>query len=246
MASDDGGVEWTCAIQGHVHEVEAECQTKLFAHEMRLCPNPSGSVVVFSGVGFDEGDEVLDARCRHRRVDYESGGCHHCKRYWREVLLRVVRYFSVGVRVHDKGAKRKEYGITVGCGPRRLAHANIAAGPSDVLDIELLPERFAEFLSGNPREDIGASAGREWHNHAHRPRRIALRPSKVRHSRQRGSARGQMQKLSAGKFHFEPSSLFTSHAEGLDRHVESTQNTRNGPRYRFAVASNPLVGVRSS
>jgi hypothetical protein len=46
----------------------------------------------------------------------------------------------------------------------RLAHANIAAGPSDVLDIELLPERFAEFLSGNPREDIGASAGREWHN----------------------------------------------------------------------------------
>src|SRR6516164_3333175 len=170
---------------------------------MRLCPNPSGSVVVFSGVGFDEGDEVLDARCRHRRVDYESGGCHHCKRYWREVLLRVVRYFSVGVRVHDKGAKRKEYGITVGCGPRRLAHANIAAGPSDVLDIELLPKRFAEFLSGNPREDIGASAGREWHNHAHRPCRIGLRPCDPRHRRQRSSAGGQMQKLpSVGKFHF--------------------------------------------
>src|SRR6516165_1352756 len=152
---------------------------------MRLCPNPSGSVVVFSGVGFDEGDEVLDARCRHGRVDYESGGCHHCKRYWREVLLRVVRYFSVGVRVHDKGAKRKEYGITVGCGPRRLAHANIATGPSDVLDIELLPKRFAEFLSGNAREDIGASAGREWHNHAHRPCRIGLRPCDPRHRRQR-------------------------------------------------------------
>src|SRR5262249_16708046 len=169
---------------------------------MRLCPNPSGSVVVFSGVGFDEGDEVLDARCRHRRVDYEHGGCHHCKRYWREVLLRVVRYLSVGVRVHDKGAKRKEYGITVGCGPRRLAHANIAAGPSDVLDIELLPERFAEFLSGNPREDIGASAGREWHNHAHRTRRVGLRPSDARDGRQRGSARGQMQKMpTVGKFH---------------------------------------------
>src|SRR6516162_3236656 len=174
---------------------------------MRLCPNPSGSVVVFSGVGFDEGDEVLDARCRHRRVDYESGGCHHCKRYWREVLLRVVRYFSVGVRVHDKGAKRKEYGITVGCGPRRLAHANIAAGPSDVLEIELLPKRFAEFLSGNPREDIGASAGREWHNHAYRPRRIGLRPRDPRHRRQRSSAGGQTQELSAGKFHVEPPSL---------------------------------------
>src|SRR5215831_15067414 len=173
---------------------------------MRLCPNPSGSVVVFSRVGFDEGDEVLDARCRHRGVDYESGGCHHCKRYWREVLLRVVRYFSVGVRVHDKGAKRKEYGITVGCGPRRLAHANIAAGPSDVLDIELLPERFAEFLSGNPREDIGASARREWHNHAHCTRRIGFPESDARDGRQRGSAGGQTQKISAGKFQFDPPS----------------------------------------
>src|SRR5262249_52518769 len=168
---------------------------------MRLCPNPSGSVVVFSRVGFDEGDEVLDARCRHRRVDYESGGCHHCKRYWREVLLRVVRYFSVGVRVHDKGAKRKEYGITVGCGPRRLAHANIAAGPSDVLDIELLPETFAELLSGNRREDIGASAGREWHNQAHCTRRIGLPESDARDDRQRRSARCQMQKISTRKFH---------------------------------------------
>src|SRR5262245_9400237 len=190
---------------------------------MRLCPNPSGSVVVFSGVGFDEGDEVLDARCRHRRVDYESGGCHHCKRYWREVLLRVVRYFSVGVRVHDKGAKRKEYGITVGCGPRRLAHANIAAGPSDVLDIELLPERFAEFLSGNPREDIGASAGREWHNHAHRPRRIGLRPRETRHDRERGSAPCEMEKMpTVGKFHFEPPSRFTS----LDHLVRAREQGR--------------------
>ena len=38
---------------------------------------------------------------------------------------------------------------------------------------------------------------------AHRPRRIGLRPRDARHGRQRGSARGQMQKLpSVGKFHF--------------------------------------------
>ena len=39
---------------------------------------------------------------------------------------------------------------------------------------------------------------------AHRPRRIGLRPRDARHGRQRGSARGQMQKLSAGKFHGAP------------------------------------------
>ena len=39
---------------------------------------------------------------------------------------------------------------------------------------------------------------------AHRPRRIGLRPRDARHGRQRGSARCQMQKLSAGKFHHDP------------------------------------------
>src|SRR5215813_11480903 len=42
------------------------------------------------------------------------------------------------------------------------------------------------------------------------PRRIGLRPSEARHRRQRGSARGQMQKISAGKFHFEPPSRLMS------------------------------------
>jgi hypothetical protein len=33
-----------------------------------------------------------------------------------------------------------------------------------------------------------------------------LRPREARQARQRGSARGQMQKISAGKFHFKPPS----------------------------------------
>jgi hypothetical protein len=37
-----------------------------------------------------------------------------------------------------------------------------------------------------------------------------LRPCNARHSRQRGSARGQMQKLPTGKFHFAPPTRFTS------------------------------------
>src|SRR5262249_14955400 len=41
-------------------------------------------------------------------------------------------------------------------------------------------------------------------------RRIGLRPRDARYRRQRGGARGQMQELAAGKFHFEPPSRFTS------------------------------------
>ena len=37
--------------------------------------------------------------------------------------------------------------------------------------------------------------GRKADDQAHRPRRIGLRPRDARHGRERGSARGQMQKL---------------------------------------------------
>jgi len=38
---------------------------------------------------------------------------------------------------------------------------------------------------------------------------VMLRGGDPRDGRQRGSARGQMEKISAGKFHFEPPSPFT-------------------------------------
>ena len=44
-----------------------------------------------------------------------------------------------------------------------------------------------------------APPGREADDDAHRPRRIGLRPRDPRHGRQRGSARGQMQKMFGGE-----------------------------------------------
>jgi hypothetical protein len=49
---------------------------------------------------------------------------------------------------------------------------------------------------------VGRAARRIADNQAKRPRRIALRPREARHDRERGSARGQMQKMpTVGKFH---------------------------------------------
>ena len=52
------------------------------------------------------------------------------------------------------------------------------------------------------------AAGGNADDQAHRPRRIGLRPRDARHGRQRGSARCQMQKLSAGKFHWVLPNLY--------------------------------------
>src|SRR5262249_34838136 len=44
----------------------------------------------------------------------------------------------------------------------------------------------------------------DWYDQTHRPRWIGLRPRNARHGRERGSASGQMQKLSAGEFYNTP------------------------------------------
>src|SRR5215469_2332264 len=49
---------------------------------------------------------------------------------------------------------------------------------------------------------------------AHRPRRIGLRPGDARHCWQRSGASGQTQKISAGKFHFEPPFTSFDHLVG--------------------------------
>jgi hypothetical protein len=61
-------------------------------------------------------------------------------------------------------------------------------------------------LSDQARRDVGCAGRGEWHDQTHRPRRIGLRPSEARQRRQRGSARSEMQKISAGKFQSEPPS----------------------------------------
>src|SRR5262249_38112649 len=77
-------------------------------------------------------------------------------------------------------------------------------------DNKLLAEPLRQPLAHQTGRDVGRSGRGDWHDQTHRPRWIGLRPSKARDSRERGSGRGHMQKLPAGKFHSEPPSSFTS------------------------------------
>jgi hypothetical protein len=56
VASDDCCDRRAAAIEGDVHEIEAERQTKLLAREMCLRAGPRRRVAVFAGIGSDEGD----------------------------------------------------------------------------------------------------------------------------------------------------------------------------------------------
>ena len=97
--------------------------------------------------------------------------------------------------------------IAIGFGTHDPAGTDGAAGPGDVLDQNGLTERCLHAFGERARDNVGRAARWERCDNGDRSRRIGLRPSKARDSRQRGSARGQMQKLSAGKFHEGPLSI---------------------------------------
>src|SRR5580704_4203325 len=66
---------------------------------------------------------------------------------------------------------------------------------------DLLSPNFRQPIGNDTPGDIRPATWRESDQESHRPRRIGLRPCDRGRRRERGSARRQMQKLSAGKFH---------------------------------------------
>ena len=76
------------------------------------------------------------------------------------------------------------------------------------------PSRADSHLRDQACDDVRPAAGRGAYDNPHRPRRIGLRPRDARDCRERGGAGGQMQKLSAGKSHFEPPFTSFDHLVG--------------------------------
>jgi hypothetical protein len=70
--------------------------------------------------------------------------------------------------------------VAVGRGLRRASGADIAASASEILDVELRLHLLRELLRQEAGENVSRTARREWHDHAHRPRRIIERGGGVR------------------------------------------------------------------
>src|SRR5262245_66612941 len=119
----------------------------------------------------------------------------------------VVRKLFIDGRVDRQPDTDQKQGVTVRRRSHDLKRADIAATTRTILNDEMLSKPFRKQLTEQSRVDIVRAAGRKGNDDTHRPRGIGLRSCDMRRKRQRGSARGQMQKISAGKFHVEPPSL---------------------------------------
>jgi hypothetical protein len=109
--------------------------------------------------------------------------------------MKLKLSFSNSVVDHIRDTTHEQH-VAIGWRPhdRFGADGTSAAGP--VLDDELLAEMLRQPLRHQTRNDVARAGWRERHNHAHRPRRIGLRPCAAREDRQHGSACCQMKQLS--------------------------------------------------
>src|SRR5215467_1368372 len=122
-------------------------------------------------------------------------------RDWRDVADKIVSEFFVERRVDRRRGIDQEEGVAVRGRAYDRFRGDGVIRARDVFDDEWLTKPLGKPSPQHTRENIRRTAGRRTDDDAHRPRRVGLRPRDARHGRQRGSARGQMQKLSAGKFH---------------------------------------------
>ena len=95
----------------------------------------------------------------------------------------------------------EEERVSVGRRTHDLPGADVATATRPVLDEEGLSEALRQPLTHQAPKDVVGSAGSYRYDDAHRPRRIGLGAGDPRYGRQRGSARGQVQELSANQFH---------------------------------------------
>src|SRR5262249_137800 len=114
--------------------------------------------------------------------------------------------------------------VAVGRRPDRSLGSDVAGSAGAILDDDLLAKPLRQPLTQQAADHVLRAAGGKADEQTHRPRRISLRRSDTRDRRERGSAPGQMEKISAGKFHFEPPFTSFDHLVGAllekERHVE--------------------------
>jgi hypothetical protein len=101
-------------------------------------------------------------------------------------------------RIRSGGQKER---IAIGGSLGDCLGSNVSRGAPSVLDHKWLVEPLGEPLANQTCGNVGAPTGCIADDQSHRPRRIRLRPSEAPDGRERESARGQMQKMTAGELH---------------------------------------------
>src|SRR5262245_37856013 len=157
--------------------------------------------VDLSRVGLGVSDELRDCLGRNRwmhRYDVRLPA-NACDR--RDVADEIETKLVIERGIDGVPTAHDEEGITVRGRTHGCLGSNIAGRTRPVFNDEWLAEPLGEPLAYQPCKDVTRAGGRKRHDHAHRLRRVRLRPRDARDGRERGSTCSQMQEFAAWKFH---------------------------------------------
>src|SRR6516164_11214389 len=158
-----------------------------------------------AGIGLGISDELGNRFGRNRWIYYHDEGVADDAGDWRDVAEKNEIELVVERRVDRVRGTYHEQRVAVRWRAHDRLGGNIAGSTWPALDDEWLAEPLRQRLTDQARDDLDYATGRKADDDAHRPRGAGLRPSETRHGRERGRNRGQMQKLTAGKFHRDAS-----------------------------------------
>src|SRR6266540_6519113 len=118
-----------------------------------------------------------------------------------QVLNRIIERPALEQRLVDvREGAAEQNGVTVRTGAGDRGGTQRTAAAADVFDDYRSEQRF-DLLHPWPGKEVERATRRKWNHEPDRPRRIGLCACNARDGRQSGNAGGQLQKLSAGKFH---------------------------------------------
>jgi len=183
-----------------MYEVDPGHHLEELAGNMDRCSGTAGCHIDPARIGLGVGDELGDCPRRNRGADLHDEGDADDGSDGRDIAKEIEAEIFIKRRIDRIARRDLQERVSVRRRSQSGLGADIARSASAVLDDELAAETLREPLCHHARNDVGGAPGGKADDDAHRPRRIGLRPSEAGHGRQRGSARCQMQKLSAGKF----------------------------------------------
>ena len=164
----DGLRRRAAAFVGRDGEVEMIRDFEQVAGEVRCGAETGRSERELVGIGLNHFDQFLRSLCLDRRMDDQDIWSDSRKDDRNEVLERVIGTIFVEARVHDITRGGHQERVAVARRSRDIDGTDIAAGPANVLDIELLSEFFRQLLPDQSRHHVSWSAGRKRHNDLHR------------------------------------------------------------------------------
>ena len=185
------------ALVRHLHHVGAGHHLEQFAGHMRPGADAGRRDVELAGIGLGIGDQLGHRFHRKLRIDHddERGAADGADR--REVAGEIEIQMLIKRGVDGIGRDDEEERIAVRRGVGDDFGADIAGGARPIVDDELLTEAFRHRLRHQARDNVGRQTGRKTDDDVHRPGRIIERRRAARRQRQRGGARGQLQKFAA-------------------------------------------------